>query len=402
MRPHSLLIALPIVFALVPLGAAAQNNVVAPPPPPREGTIGPEQLRDFSLGGQRERPAGPAPVVPQPTAREPAATAPAPAANTARPTASQPSPPASRVTVGLPPATAPTDRSGFDFTPGPAVRPDPALRTDQSGPIPTPAAPPPRTTSNPIPGDWAAWWPWLLALLAVAAAAIFVVRRRAAADPGRLAFADIVLAPETSAPRVTPPALVPALAPALAPAPISAPAPVPSAAGVGIVSSRLRAWLELEVSVRSAALTADDLELHLDLLITNSGSAAARDIAIEALVLNAGSEQDRELATFFARPDPTTFAADGIGPFGQLPLQPVVRMPRAAFREYQIAGEPSLVPVLALNIGYRAGSAAGRTSLAFLVGRPARGSDKLAPFRTAAEQQGLAANLRRLDQSVRR
>jgi hypothetical protein len=129
-------------------------------------------------------------------------------------------------------------------------------------------------------------------------------------------------------------------------------------------------------------LSETELQLHLDLLLTNSGSVPARDIAIEALVLNGGPTQEAELQTFFARPDGTAKAAELLQPLQQLPLQPTVRLARTAFREYAAGGGQVLVPVLAFNIGYRAGSTDGRSSAAFLIGLPPKSGDKLAPLRT--------------------
>jgi hypothetical protein len=151
---------------------------------------------------------------------------------------------------------------------------------------------------------------------------------------------------------------------------------------VGIVSTRLRPWLDLEVHVAAAALTEEELQLHLQLVVANSGSVPARQVGVEVVALNAGPEQDSDLATFFARPDPQPQAAEMIAPLDQAVLQTVVRMPRAAFREYAAGEGRVLVPLVALNVVYRAGTGTGRTSRAFLIGRGAAESEKLGPLRT--------------------
>ena len=393
--PRASRLLLPLLLLSSATSAWAQSNVVAPPPPPREGTVGPEQLRDFSLGGNREAPAEearatppatPPAARPAPTAERPAAPAPTTPRPTVRSTA-----PAESVNVALPPPTPVQDRPGFDF--GPAT-PAPASNAPPQ-PAPVPFTPAPEVASD-SGGGLTGYLPWLLALAVVGAAGWWFGRRRAAQqlDPGRLAFAGAGAAePDIAPPPPPQPRPVPA-----APQPATAPAPTG-----GIVSTRLRAWLDVELAIRAAVLTETELQLHLDLLLTNSGSVPARDIAIEALVLNAGPTQDADIATFFARPDGSATAADILQPLGRLPLQPTVRMARTAFREYSAGGGQVLVPLLALNVGYRAGSSHGRSSAAFLLGPPAKGSDKLAPLRTdQGPRTWPEVALRALDGRIRR
>lgn len=152
--------------------------------------------------------------------------------------------------------------------------------------------------------------------------------------------------------------------------------------GVGIVSTRLRPWLDVDVAVTAAILTEEELQLHLQLVLVNSGSTPARQVGVEVVALNAGPQQEQELATYFARPDADPRAAEMIAPLDQVALQSVVRMPRSAFREYSAGGGRVLVPVVAVNVSYRAGSNMGRSAMAFLVGRGNAASEKLGPLRT--------------------
>nr|WP_294170977.1 hypothetical protein [uncultured Sphingomonas sp.] len=375
--------------------ASAQNNVVAPPPPPREGTVGPEQLRDFSLGGSRsqqpegarepsaeqgtpvgnpDRPAAapaPAPrtVVPPPTSRvEQAAGGARPSASPA-PSPAPSSEAAPATSLNLPPPT-PAPSASFDFN-------SPGFGNSAGGAV-DPIAPAPVSDEGGAP-----MWPWLLAFAAVVAGALLLWSRRRSKgedqlDSGGLAFAGG--ASPSAEPRREP---QPAAPRASVPAPQPAPAPAPShPKGVGIVSTRLRPWLDLDVHVTAAVLTEEELQLHLQLLVANSGSVPARQVGVEVAPLNAGPEQEGELATFFARPDPAPQAAEMIAPLDHAALQAVVRMPRAAFREYAAGEGRVLVPLVAVNVGYRAGSSTGRTSGAFLIGRGSGSSEKLGPLRT--------------------
>jgi hypothetical protein len=236
-------------------------------------------------------------------------------------------------------------------------------------------------------GVFAWWWPR---------------RWRAEADQtgyGQLAFAGApgdALTEPAPAPR---PAPLPPSAPTPALQP-EAPARAPS---VGLVSSRLRAWLELELAIRVAVITEEELQLEVDILLTNGGSAPAREIVVEALLINAGPEQGREIATFFARPDGDAFAAEAVEPMGQLALSATLRMPRGAFQEYAVGGGKVVVPVVALNAGYKAGSSRGRTSAAFLAGRAGADAEKLGPFPTDQGAKGFnRLGLKRLPEQVRR
>ena len=128
-------------------------------------------------------------------------------------------------------------------------------------------------------------------------------------------------------------------------------------------------------------LDENELVIQFELRISNTGSAPARDVVVEALVLNAGDTQEAEIATFFARADASGGSIDVIGPLDQHSLRSVVRMPRTAMREYIAEGRRLLVPVLAFNAGYRFGSSSGRTSGAWLIGRGAAGVERLGPLR---------------------
>ncbi|URD59770.1 hypothetical protein M8312_08050 [Sphingomonas sp. KRR8] len=405
----------------------AQSNVVAPPPPSRADTVGPEQLRDFALPGTREQPtqqdapaattpSGSAPVTT--TTLPPASRAPAPAPTATAPrqsvpsaqTSSSPSRPANTVSVPLPQAEAPTSSTtSTQASSGsaPLVLP-PATAAPEAPPTqyePTPSVSAPAASE----GSDSGWSKLLLPLLGLVIAGAALAwwwprRRRAGVEDtgfGQLAFAG------APAGAITEPAPTARPAPAPTPTPTPAPAPQPEAPvrapSVGLVSSRLRAWLDLELGIRVAAITEDELRLEVEILIANSGSAPAREIAVEALLINAGPEQGKELTAFFARPDADGFAKDTVAPMGQMALAATLTMPRGAFQEYAVADGKVVVPIIALNAGYKAGSSRGRTSAAFLAGRAGADPEKLAPFPTDQGAKGFSRlGLRRLPEQVRR
>ncbi len=416
-------------IAGLPAHAQNSNTVSTPAPPPRAGTVGPEQLRDFSLPGTNsprpdtDAPARPAPepsrAQPTPSPDEPAPSRPTarpapsatvsierrtgpvrpvPNAGTAQPSTERP---ASAVTLDLPPAT-PAPVPGFDGVPVPSVQP-----------VPEPIEPASLSATGETP-----WWPWLLGavLLGILGAMLWHRRSRRAEDnDSEEAFGGLALATPAPAPAPVPPPPAPPAStfirtripplgsvPAPAPPPRPAPAPTPGRPG-GIVSTRLRASIDLELFAEAAVLDDNELVIQFELRISNSGSAPARDVVVEALVLNAGDSQEGEIATFFERADASGGAIDVIGPLDQHSLRSVVRMPRNAMREYIADGRRLLVPVIAFNAGYRFGSSSGRTSHAWLIGRGAAGVERLGPLRLdQGSRRWTDLSQKRLDAVVRR
>jgi hypothetical protein len=368
-----------VALALAGLAApplAAQDtttNIATPAPTPAPGTIGPEQLRDFTLPGtvtrRTESPpanttnsaAGARQPEGQPSDAAPLAVRTRPVVSTA---------PSRSVTVSLPPAD-PLSRE-------PTLAP-PVDETNTMGPQPEltePVAPP--AANLPAAKNGGSWMPWLLALLLVAGGGAYLFwRQRNAARP---AFAGGTRVEEgvgtgaatPAAPRVAQPE------PALVPAP--APAPVPPRSD-GIISTRLRPWLEIEFGARRAVVTDDSATVHFDVTLYNSGSATARDVRVEGRMFNAGPDQDRELGIFFERPAVEVAPIPEIAPLTRVELKSAVAMSRAELREYEVDGRKLFVPILGFNAHYRYGTSHGQTSASFIVGRGGDEGSKMAPIR---------------------
>nr|WP_314442475.1 hypothetical protein [uncultured Sphingomonas sp.] len=434
------------LWLALPGMAAAQNNaapanVVTPAPAPREGTVGPEQLRDFALPGTertatppaaaeplRPRPAEPAPA---PSASPPAATSDRPATPVrSDPPASEPAaavarqegpasaaPPTTSTSTAAEPFSLPT--AGDAFTPAPLPPPSqplPPITVTQSG----------TQASSLLPG----WWPWMLVavLAGVGLALVLRQRRRFAAaghDSGGV-FERVASPPRPAAPAPPPvsapaPLAEPPAAPPLptglvttrlrqpapppaAPSPApTAPAPAPAPVVGGIVSRRLRGWVDIDLHVREILFDANEAVLRVDLVISNNGTAPARQIALEALTINGSEEQGAEIARFFARPAASTAAIPELGPLSDVVIGHEVRMPRAAIRAYEAQGKALFVPIVAISAAYQVASGEGRTGAAFLVGRDLPGSERLAPLLLppdAGRQLGLG--VRRLEEAIRR
>jgi len=383
-------------FALAFLAAApasAQNadapvDVTAAPPPSAE-TVGPAQLRDFNLSGKVTRPADrPAATTSQtapstqPREASPGPTTVTPGAestNTRRASASLPS------ARDLSPA--PTASSAAQIPPG-ADSVTPAPASVQTGTVPPPAfdaeAPEPAAA-----GGGGLSWPWIAAILALIGGGAFIGwsrrhRRQRYGDPGRMAFAGLVpdMGPEpANLPPVRPrPDPVPPRArPIPPPAAGSPPAPKKPVADDGlIVSTRLKPELAIHFQPDRAVVTESDVMLQFDVVVTNSGSAPARDVLVEARMVSAHAGQDAEIGTFFQQPVGKGDRIAAIQPLGKISLKSAVRLPLDQVRHFAVEGRTLFVPLVAFNILY---SGNGQASASFLVGRGGEADEKLAPFR---------------------
>ena len=359
-------------LALPPLAAQqATTNAVTPAPAPAPDTIGPGELRDFSLPGtvtrRTETPA--AGASPGNGTRQPE-TPPsdaAPLAVRSRPVPS--TEPSRSVTVALPPPDPLAQRP----TLAPPVN---EASTVASPPVIETVAPPPAAV--PAVDDSGSWLPWLFALvLAAGIGAFFLWRQR---NAGRLAYAGGERVEElVGTPRPVP-AAAPA-APRMAP-PVPAPAPAPTPPrGDGIVSARLRPWLEIEFGATRAVVTDDATTIHFDVTLFNSGGAPARDVRVEAQMFNAGPAQDSELGAFFGRPAPPVTPIPEIAPLARIDMKSAVALPREQVKEYDVEGRKLFVPIMGFNAHYRFGTSPAQTSASFIVGRGGDDGGKMAPIR---------------------
>ena len=210
--------------------------------------------------------------------------------------------------------------------------------------------------------------PWLLAAIAVVAGGAFLFWR----NRGRTAFAG--------GPQVD--AFVPPPAPAVpAPRRTSAPPPAaPAPSTTGIVSTRLRPWIELGFQPLRCILEDGQVTVEFELELFNSGSAPARAVLAEATLLNAGANQDRDIDAFFANPVGEGDRIVAIPPLKRVKIKTKVVAPREAVQAYELGGKQVFVPVIAFNALYQWSGGEGHTAASYMLGRDTEG-EKLAPFR---------------------
>ena len=372
--------------------ALAQNSdapvdVTAAPPPSSE-TVGPAQLRDFSLEGTVTRRSDrPATTAPQP--------APSAEPRTAAPTTVTPgseSTTTRRASTALPSnrdlASAPAASAAPPIPHG-AESVTPASPAVQTGTAPSPAFEPEAADVAPAPSGGLPW-PWIAALLALLGGGGFIAwsrgrRRQRYGDPGRMAFAG--LAPDMG----LEPAPTPPVRPRHDPVPPrSEPTPpesgngwslkpkAPSSGDGGIVSTRLKPDLAIYFQPDRAVVTENEVMLQFDVVVTNSGSAPARDVLVEARMVSAHAGQDAEIAAFFQQPVGKGDRIAAIQPLDKISLKSAVRLPIAQLHNFTMEGRTLFVPLVAFNILFSGDS---QKSASFLVGRGTEEDEKLAPFR---------------------
>ena len=357
-----------LALALAALPAAAQNVVVVPSndgPAPTD-VVGPPQLRDFNLNGRVTRPAD----TPATTTRPAPVQTPRPAKSA--PTQAQPQPNRSAPATAAPraePRLAPVQAA--PDTPAPVTVPaSPQIQQPEAAPPPVAALP-----EMPLPGEAGTGftlWPWILAGLVAAGGALFLFRRQ---QLQRERYAGAV-AGEVGVDLG--PAPMPAPEP-LQRAPVPAPPP-PKPASTGIVSTRLRPDLAIELLPERAVVDESGATIEFQVAVRNNGSAPAREVKIEACMVNAGPAQDQELGAFFARPNAAGDSIPHIAPMTEILLKSAVRLAPEHMRQYEIEGRKLFVPLVGLNAVYRGAAGPAQTSASYFVGRDGNG-EKMAPFR---------------------
>ena len=373
------------VFLAAPAHAQDQavNAASEPVPslgaPASEDAVGPAQLRDFSINGTVTRRAdAPAPAQPAPAQ---AATTP----TTPTLTASRNSAPAASATAESRQAGAQQRSAEASAASGGFAMPAP---TPSSGQPPSfaPATFPQPTSavSSPVEdtgSDSFPLWPWIAALLAAIGAGAWYFRRQrsgyAFAGAGGDASA-FDLSPAPAPPRAAP---IPKPQPApRAPVPDAAPAPKPATALVGIVSTRLRPWLEIEFSPVAAIVDDEKGAIQFEVTLFNSGSAPAREVHVEGALFNASPDQDQVLGQFFAQPGGQGGDRITVPPLQRMSFRSVVSLPREQLRLFEVEGRTLFVPLVGFNAVYSFSNGQGQTSTSFIVGRNSNG-EKMAPFR---------------------
>jgi hypothetical protein len=164
------------------------------------------------------------------------------------------------------------------------------------------------------------------------------------------------------------------------PAGTAGPSPKPAGDGT-IVATKLKPQLNVEFVPDRVVITEKEVMLMFEIVISNIGSAPARDVLVEGRLFTAHVGQDREIATFFQNPIASDDRMTLIAPLGRVSLKSVARLPLDEIHQFEAAGRKLFVPLMGFNILYRFGGTEGQASASFLIGRGNEEDEKLAPFR---------------------
>jgi len=395
-----------LLLAGAPVVAQGNSSTAAPSSSAPASDIGPRELSNFSLNGtvtrQAEPQTQPAAQPPEPVVERPANSQPVDRSAT---TAERPA--QARVVEQRPTQARSNGALGQLPT---QVTPVPPVKA-QAAPAPAPAAP--IAESLPEQSSGFSPLPWIIALLLLAAGAAvyFGLQRRNVRYQLADGADDFEAVPELHpepAPAPLPrqaadEPLVRRAAPEPTGAITSSLRPVPPAAVGGGITSSLRPWIDLELEPSQAMLTDDHAAIAFDVTIINSGSAPARDVAVEACMINAGDQQDAQLGEFYMAPSTVRDKIPAVAPMGRVTLKSAVRLPRSSVREYEVEGRKLFMPMVAINSRYRWSSGEGQSGASFLVGgRAANDSEKLSPLRLDKGQRGWKAlAARRYEKGIR-
>lgn len=174
------------------------------------------------------------------------------------------------------------------------------------------------------------------------------------------------------------------------------PVPIPTPPALaGIVSTRLRPWIELAVEPVHCIVDDEKVVIEFELELFNSGNAPARAVLVEGRLVNAGRQQDQDLSAFFANPVGEGQRIANIPPLKRIAFRSAVVTERQHLQIYNVEGRKVFVPLLAFNVLYSWSSGEGQSSLSYLIGRDTKG-ERMAPFRAdlgARTFQGLGKQL---------
>jgi hypothetical protein len=343
---------------LGPSVALAQNAAQPATNSPTPETIGPRELQGFSLNGTVTRSAETPSPAPRPPTRQP--PLPSGAAVTSRATLPSPQGPArSAPRIAPPPVTTAGRTLSTDLPPVSAgsatlagAAPEPGF---SSGAEIAPAA--------LAPAQKASLWPWLLLAAVVGGGAAFLLWRRRSRE-AVAGGAEFDLRRELEP----------------QPRPETPPPPPPTATPVGIISTRLRPWIDIAFVPLGCIVDDQNISVEFEVQIRNSGTAPARDILVEASMFNASATQEQDLGNFFGKPIGQGERIEALPPLQSVTIRTALVAPRKNIQLFELAGRQVFVPIVAFNALYRWGGGRGQTAVSYLLGRETK-SDRLGPLR---------------------
>jgi len=207
--------------------------------------------------------------------------------------------------------------------------------------------------------------------------------------PERVPFAPVAepAAPVAASPLVAPiveeATVLPVAEPVVptAPAPVAAPivdeAPVPTAA-----PDTGRATLDIVLHPRRAGTNLTSAAVEYDVVVRNSGSAAAAQVRLDVRLLTAGAQQDGLIHALFDEPveRPITPPFDLL-PGTEVRLGGMGILPRERISAMTVEGRELFVPVITVNLTYDWAAGSGQTARSFVIGIERGAGARMGAFR---------------------
>ena len=368
--------------------ALAQNSVPAQPlpgldsfslpsnrPPPRvapspEPTTNPRPVETETV----------APPVVAPTSRAPAAPRAAPTSARTAPAARATPAARSTPTAERTPASRPTESATPTAPPLPVPSATPTVApTETATPAPI-AQPSVAPAAAPATTETGGEYLWLLVGggLVIAIGLVLWWRRRAGHETS--AFEEAAAAEDVSM-GAEPVVAVPAMAAAPEPVPTRAPPPASPPIAPGAVDAP-RAAIVFELTPKRAGTNLLSASVEYQIVVRNTGDAAATGIRLDIRLLSAGAQQDATIAALFAAPVDRPITAPFDLPAGvAVELSGMALHPKASLEVIEMGGKAMFVPVLTVVAHYDWADGSGRTARSYLIGIDRGAGGKLAPFR---------------------
>lgn len=136
--------------------------------------------------------------------------------------------------------------------------------------------------------------------------------------------------------------------------------------------------------------------LTVDIIVSNRGSAPARDVIVAAQLINATPSVNADVGRFFNKHVSAGEPIAMIRPMSSVTVTVRVKAGAAELAPIIVEGRKLFVPVVAVNASYHWNNAEVKESSSYIVGRGDEEAEKLAPFRLdlgARRWSGLAARL---------
>jgi hypothetical protein len=137
---------------------------------------------------------------------------------------------------------------------------------------------------------------------------------------------------------------------------------------------------DIRLSPLGLSVDGEGATLEIDVLIGNLQTATAEGIRIAPAIMSARPDQDRSIAAFHANPifDSAAQAFDlAAGAGGRVPIR--LRLSRDHLHVLETGGRPMFVPMVMIDVRWRAGLTLRRFGADFMVGTAGRG-DKVGPI----------------------